>query len=354
MGPGSIIDDANRREIFNPTSYEFKKAELFFREDLSGWRKALVIIATIAAAIFFVFAAFPVFCLAVKALLPPDPDAVQRLENGQLPDNLTLYQQVYLAKQQDRFNVYPNTWKTGSIGTKEKEQTLRAFEQKSIVQANALRNRLDVYFMGNPTDEDNRMLPIVRDYLQTLHGVDVVFKERLELVENDSRIIDGKKQYSVENQLGKLINIPHENNYIIGFMNEDMYPKGLNYVFGGGFANYASGLFSVNRLSQDFNTTLVRLLILASHEFGHMRGMGHCSRHLCNMLGTNNINELDAEPLTYCAQDMAKICSLNHWSLKQGYAQHLKFFENFQEKYGIAIDFSKEISHLERKILALT
>lgn len=347
------MQESNRWEIFNPASEYFKEAEFIFHEDLSGWRKALVVIASIAAALFFVIGALPVFCLAVKALTPEDKDAVKRLDDGRLPDNLTLLRQVYLAKQQDRFAI-PNSWRTGP-GRKERMQTLAAFQEKPIVQSNALRDKLKVYFMGNPSEEDQKMLPIVCDYLQTLHGIKVVFKRCLDLEEYNSRVNDGKKQYSLGYQMGKLNAMPHDKRYLMGITNQDIYPEGWNFVYGVGSAAHACGVFSLNRLSDfGFNTALRRLMKLASHEFGHMRGIDHCTRFICNMQGTNNITEFDEEPLTFCGLDMAKICSLNHWSLKEGYERHLHFFENFQEKYGIDINFTKEIFHLKRKIAALS
>ena len=89
---------------------------------------------------------------------------------------------------------------------------------------------------------------------------------------------------------------------------------------------------------------------LASHEFAHMRGISHCTRYTCSMQGTNNLQEADQVPMTFCAQDMAKICHLNQWSLKKGYENQLSFFENFSQCYQKQVNFSQEIAHLKKKI----
>ena len=45
---------------------------------------------------------------------------------------------------------------------------------------------------------------------------------------------------------------------------------------------------------------------LATHEFGHMRGINHCTQYKCTMQGTNSLKESDKIPLTFCAQAWRK------------------------------------------------
>lgn len=74
-----------------------------------------------------------------------------------------------------------------------------------------------------------------------------------------------------------------------------------------------------------FEKNLIRLMRLASHVFGHMRGLNHCTQNACCMQSVNSMDEADHVPLTFCALDMTKICCLNNWSLKEGYQRQLDF-----------------------------
>ena len=95
------------------------------------------------------------------------------------------------------------------------------------------------------------------------------------------------------------------------------------------------------------------MMKISAHEFGHMRGLSHCTDYECNIGGYMSSTELDRRPLFYCLQDTAKICSLGQTSLLGYHKNLLKFFLNFNTKYETNCDLSKEIDTLKGRIALL-
>lgn len=140
--------------------------------------------------------------------------------------------------------------------------------------------------------------------------------------------------------------------------NDDLYTEALkNFVFGLGTGSI--GLWSKARFgdpkvnAKAFEKCLLRMMKISAHEFGHMRGLPHCTDYDCNMGGYMSLTELDNRPLTYCARDSAKICSLGQTSFLKYHKKLLRFFQGFNRKYGLNFDFSKEVSTLKGRIEAL-
>lgn len=295
---------------------------------------------------------------AVPALLMENHSAPSL--NGQTlnsqPQEHTLEKQIALAKQSDQIAA-PNSWRRG-IGAGEEEQSLEAFKIYPDTIANAHRKRLKIYFIGEASSNEMRMMKIISDYLQATQGIESSLASAPLALDPSSSRTRGHLQYAAEPQLGTLQQLNDDESFSLGFTNQDIFPSShadsMNFIYGVGLSDIACGLFSTNRLTKpDFNQTLVRLMKLASHEFAHMRGVLHCIPYSCTMQGANCADEADQSPMTFCAQDMAKLCYLNTWSLKEGYQRQLHFFEHFFQTYNLKIDFSHEISHLKYKIAKL-
>lgn len=273
-------------------------------------------------------------------------------------EKASLAQQIVQAKCVDEA-APTNGWKQG-LGCHETEQTLEAFKASDKTQRNCSRRLLKIVVLGDLSPLEMKIIHIVSDYLQALHGLDTsVDPKPLKLYDTYIRH-KPHPQYALETHLYKIQHdLLTEENFCLGFTNQDLYPyfhgDKVNFVFGVGDPGTACGLFSTYRLKTDnFEQTLKRLMKLATHEFAHMRGVEHCTEHQCNMQGTNSVQESDQVPLTFCAKDMAKICHLNQWSLKKGYERQLHFFENFSQCYQQQVDFSQEIAHLKKKISKMT
>jgi predicted Zn-dependent protease len=249
-----------------------------------------------------------------------------------------------------------SAWKTG-LGTTERHQTFSTFDKSEAKEANASRNCLSIHRMDNDFSvEDIQIFEIAGIYVGHIHDIKIQFFQGPLLSTNNMR----GNQYAVEDNLGICAGTCPENNFALGFTSKDLYPHShpLNFCFGVGVWQCASGLFSIYRLrSASFEKMLKRLMKLASHEFSHMRGIEHCVHCSCTMQGCNSLSELDKTPLLFCAEDMAKICHLNKWSLQKGYQRQLEIFLNIQElcqKKGKRVDFSEEIKGLKERITSLS
>lgn len=93
---------------------------------------------------------------------------------------------------------------------------------------------------------------------------------------------------------------------------------------------------------------------ISAHEFSHMRNMTHCTDYEFTVCGSMTMDELDERPLLFCAQDTAKICYLTQTPILEHEQKLLDFFENFNRKYQLQWDCSKEIGTLKARIAKLS
>lgn len=147
---------------------------------------------------------------------------------------------------------------------------------------------------------------------------------------------------------------------VLAFTDKDLFTHQLKgFVFGAAFIGGRYGVFSKSRFGDSqqgpkaFEKVLLRMMKIATHEFGHLRGFRHCTDYECNMGGYMSLDELNTAPLLFCSEDSAKVCLQSNVSLNKYYNNILKFFEGFNEKYGLTCDFSKEVLALKSRLKAI-
>jgi archaemetzincin len=131
----------------------------------------------------------------------------------------------------------------------------------------------------------------------------------------DSEYNISKKQFSASKILKRIKDEVLMKEYfrILAILDEDIYSKNYNFVFGS--ANIKSGvaLISIKRLREEFykeTTTLYRkhetkedidnrILKEAIHELGHTFGLKHC-KNLCVMQFSDSLKETDDKPSKFC------------------------------------------------------
>lgn len=104
------------------------------------------------------------------------------------------------------------------------------------------------------------------------------------------------------------------NEKILAIVEGDAYARGTNFVFGQAEVGGRFGAVFIARLNPSFyggpendGLFLLRILKEASHELGHMLGLGHCDNARCVMSFSNSIWEVDRKgwmPCDKCRRSM--------------------------------------------------
>lgn len=119
--------------------------------------------------------------------------------------------------------------------------------------------------------------------------------------------------------------------------NVDLYPDdSWNFVFGQATLFKRVGVYSLIRYFPKFwgeeetqssqQITLRRICKVLTHEAGHMFGLGHCVDYLCNMNGSNSLEESDRRPLRLCPLCLKKLQWNRKFDIIDRYEKLLSFF----------------------------
>lgn len=327
------------------------------------------------------------------------------------PEKFAEFIQKEFALVQDLHSKLPppmsGSWRASGHGQGEANQTLANYIDQQSGNVWPDHRPLYIQKMGMFSDIDLKIIAITSDYLQVFHNIPIKFcqtiltmeqlkNDYLEIVDKNRQKVcptqeeqekaeavkrwdefikfrfegsfpraNGQYNASFAIEMMRRVLQPQLNNdsekkaRIIAFTNEDLYtPELSNFVFG--VADFTSlGIWSNSRFGdpssspEAFQNCLLRMMKISAHEFGHMRGLPHCTDYECNIGGYISLAELDRRPLLYCLQDTAKICYLTQTSLLEQHQKMLDFFQKFNETYTLNCDFTKEIRTLKERIAVL-
>jgi archaemetzincin len=101
-----------------------------------------------------------------------------------------------------------------------------------------------------------------------------------------------------------------EKNYkgrVLGITQEDLYTKGLNFIFGLAKMKGRVALVSIARLNPTFYQQKKddklferRVVKEVIHEVGHMLGLTHCNKRTCVMAFSNTVGQVDRKTNYLC------------------------------------------------------
>lgn len=232
----------------------------------------------------------------------------------------------------------------------EKFQTYEDFLNAKKIFPSKEKNTIYLLPIGNFSDLEKNEIENTREYLQNYFQLKTIILPTISessVPKSARRTIDSHEQllagYILNNILIK--NKPKDAVVLMAITQKDLFPKPeWNYVFG--LASYQNGVgvtsmyrfHDGNLNKENFNTSLLRLAKISSHEIGHMFGLNHCLNAICVMNGTNNLTETD--------EHFARLCSLCqkklNYSLKYDNMKRLIEVNFFFQKMGY--QFETELS----------
>lgn len=99
---------------------------------------------------------------------------------------------------------------------------------------------------------------------------------------------------------------------VLGVTDQDLYAKGLNFVFGMAERPGRAAVITLARLaSADAARFQARVLKEAVHELGHTLGLAHCPQSTCVMHFSNTLADTDRKGADFCAACRARLAVLS-------------------------------------------
>jgi archaemetzincin len=207
---------------------------------------------------------------------------------------------------------------------KESGQTFAQYRAIDPNRPTAERTKIYLQPIGEGDENRNRVITVLREFMQLIFGLEVVLQPVLSLenfpaAAQRNNGFTGQRQLLSTHILDGILkpNRPKDAVAVLAITHVDLWPgKGWNFVFGQASLGERVGVWSTARMGdpvKEATLFLRRVLQVAVHETGHMFGIKHCTAYECCMNGANHQGESDRAPLVFCCECDAKLwwaCSL--------------------------------------------
>lgn len=186
----------------------------------------------------------------------------------------------------------------------------QTFERYADACANRKSPERSVFYiqpMGDVAEHHPETIEAMRRYAEIFFDVPARVLAPLPMFENG--YVPARRQYNATMLIGQLREIlPGDALVYIGICDEDLFSRGLNFVFGEGSLRERTGVYSLRRYrTPDATLFLRRALKLMAHEVGHILSIEHCIYYRCVMQGANTLYEDDRHPMHLCPVDLRKL-----------------------------------------------
>jgi archaemetzincin len=197
------------------------------------------------------------------------------------------------------------------------------------------RETFTILPFGDFSDEEEKVLEVMAEYARAYYDLPVKVLPRKPHFENG--YIEDRGQWNADMLLGQIRDVLPEDAFALaGITCDDLFSRGLNFVFGLGSLNARCGVYSLHRLrwGADEQLFLERALNLMIHEVGHVFSLEHCIKYECVMNGSNSLRESDSQPMHACPDCLRKF----EWNLMFDRQERYRNLEKFYRKHGFAAE----------------
>jgi archaemetzincin len=211
----------------------------------------------------------------------------------------------------------------------ERPQGFEAYRDDLVNWKCVHRTTFYIQPLGQAGTRYRETLERMRIYAEAFFGVPAKVLDSLPTFEEARE--STRDQYDADVLIDRLAKRrPKDALVFIGITEQDLYARGLNFVFGVGERRLQSGVYSLTRYETDDAALFTeRSLKLLSHEAGHIVSINHCVDYSCVMQGANSLPEHDAHPMHLCPTDLQKLLLNSGMDRKERYRKLLPLYEKW-------------------------
>jgi archaemetzincin len=160
---------------------------------------------------------------------------------------------------------------------------------------------------GDALEKYRETMDLMREYAEVFFGLPAKVLDAVPMPEEAYH--ESRRQHNATTITRWLSRrLPEDALVVIGVTSEDLYSRGLNFVFGEASLQSRTGVYSLRRYqTPDARLFRRRALKLMTHEAGHILSMDHCIYYKCVMQGANHLMEDDGHPMHLCPVDLRKL-----------------------------------------------
>ncbi len=209
---------------------------------------------------------------------------------------------------------------------REEGQPFEDYVKECANRRSAGRSTFYIQPLGDARDRHGGTIDLMRDYAERFFAVPAKVLPPIPMFENG--YVPQRRQYNATMIIGQLAErVPPDALACVAITSEDLFSKGLNFVFGEGSLRDRTGVYSLVRYRTDDRALFLRrALKLMSHEAGHILSIEHCIYYRCVMQGANSLEEDDRHPMHLCPVDLRKLQWNTGFEPRERAARLLEFY----------------------------